>query len=192
MAKIFVLSAPSGAGKSSLINAVLKKFPRLFFSVSATTRKPRAGEQEGREYYFKQRAEFEAMIARGELAEYQEIYGNYYGTPIGPLRENLAAGRDVIMDIDVYGKKKLDMVFPDAVGIFITVPSLNELEQRLRLRKTDDPSIIKKRVQEAKKEIEFAEKQGVYKYTVINDDFQRAVGELGDIIETESRTADIR
>ncbi|MFH0920258.1 MAG: guanylate kinase [Fibrobacterota bacterium] len=185
--RLFVLSAPSGAGKSTLIRRALAAHPEdLVFSVSATTRKPRAGEAEGREYYFKTREEFERMIAAGELAEYQVVYGNYYGTPKKPLLDHLAAGRSVILDIDVYGKKKLDRGFPDAVGIFITVPDTDELRRRLEGRGTEGPDAVAERLRVARAEIEFAKKEGKYEYTLVNTTLDESSARLLEILSRET------
>lgn len=185
--RLFVLSAPSGAGKSTLIKRALAAHPgELVFSISATTRKPRAGEQEGREYFFRTREQFEAMIARGELAEFQLVYNNYYGTPKAFLLDCLGRGQSVILDIDVYGKKKFDTVFPDAVGIFVTVKNLDELRRRLENRGTENAAAVAERLRVARAEIEFAEKEGKYEYTVINDDLEAASARLMDIIARET------
>ncbi|OGJ89847.1 MAG: guanylate kinase [Candidatus Raymondbacteria bacterium RifOxyC12_full_50_8] len=188
MASIFVISAPSGAGKSSLIRRIMQRFPGMVFSVSVTTRKPRPREQEGREYFFKTREVFEAMLRRNELAEWQEVHGNYYGTPKRFITDALAQGRDVIMDIDVYGKKKFDVAFPEAVGIFINAPSIAELEARLRRRNTDSDEAIATRLKNAIAEIDVARTQGKYEHTVINDSLERATDELAAIISQQRGT----
>jgi guanylate kinase len=188
--RIFVLSAPSGAGKSTLIRKALVAWPdRLVFSISATTRKPRPGETEGREYFFKTRGEFEAMINRGELAEYQVVFGHYYGTPKQFLTDSLAQGLSVILDIDVYGKKKFDQSFPDAVGIFITVPDLDELRNRLSGRGTESASAVAERLRVARAEIDFAKTEGKYEYTIVNNDLDQAFARLQDILIRETESA---
>jgi guanylate kinase len=185
MAKLFVLSAPSGAGKSTLIRRLLAAFPELVFSVSATTRKPRAGEKEGREYFFKRVPAFEAMIRAGELAEHQRVHGNYYGTPRKFIEDMLARGRNIVLDIDVYGKTQLDRAFPEAVGIFIDVPSLQALEQRLKCRQADDPAALAERMRNARNEMAYARRRGKYEHTVMNDDLEAAFGALKAIIARE-------
>jgi guanylate kinase len=183
-AKLYVISAPSGAGKNSLINALMARFPgRFAYSISATTRQPREGEQDGVHYFFKSQDEFRAMIAAGELAEWMEVHGNFYGTPRGPIDALLAVGTSVIMDIDVYGKANFDKVYPDAVGILIVPPSLEVLAQRLRGRGTDSDETIALRLKNAVDELAFAKEQGKYEFTVINDDFETAVDELAGIVE---------
>jgi guanylate kinase len=183
IAKPYVLSAPSGAGKNSLINALMARFPgRFAYSISATTRKPREGEQDGVHYYFKTPDEFRAMIDAGELAEWMEVHGNFYGTPRGPIDALLAAGTPVILDIDVYGKVNFDKVYPDAVGVLIVPPSLEVLEQRLRGRGTDSDETIALRLKNAVDELAFANEKGKYEFTVVNDDFEEAVEELAEII----------
>jgi guanylate kinase len=177
-----VISAPSGAGKSSLIAALMKRFPRLVYSISATTRAPRAGEEDGLHYYFKSKDEFGAMISRGELAEWNEVHGNFYGTPRGPVDAVLATGNSVILDLDVYGKVNFDKVYPEAVGILLVPPSIEELERRLRGRGTDSEEVIQTRLKNAIDEIEFGKTKGKYEFTVVNDDFDRALEELAGIV----------
>ncbi len=182
--KPYVVSAPSGAGKTSLINALLKRFPdRLVYSISATTRAPRAGEQDGIHYFFKSREEFRRMIDAGEMAEWNEVHGNLYGTPRAFVDSVLASGKSVILDLDVYGKPNFDKVFPEAVGILIVAPDLDTLEQRLRTRGTDSEETIRLRLKNARNELAFAKEKGKYEFTVVNDDFDRALEELGKILE---------
>lgn len=183
VARPYVLSAPSGAGKNSLINALMARFPgRFAYSISATTRKPRTGEEDGVHYFFKTPEAFRAMIDAGELAEWMEVHGNYYGTPRGPIDASLAAGVPVILDIDVYGKVNFDKVYPDAVGILIVPPSLDVLERRLRGRGTDPEETIALRLKNAVDELAFAKEKGKYEHTVVNDDFDTAVEELARIV----------
>lgn len=182
-ARPYVLSAPSGAGKNSLINALMARFPgRFAYSVSATTRAPRAGEQDGVHYFFKTQDEFRRMIEAGELAEWNEVHGNFYGTPRGPVDALLAAGTPVILDLDVYGKVNFDKAYPQAVGVLIVPPSLEVLEQRLRDRGTDPEETIALRLKNAVDELAFAREKGNYLYTVVNDDFDAAVEELARIV----------
>jgi guanylate kinase len=178
MPKLFVVSAPSGSGKSTLIVRALAAYPSLVFAVSVTTRKPRPGEQEGREYFFRSTEQFREMIAKGELAEYQEIYGNYYGTRKQYLLDIFQSGKNIIKDVDVYGKTNLDKVFPDNVGLFIGVPSLEVLRQRLSLRRTETPEELDKRLHKAQEEITYAKRSGRYEYWLVNDDLERASAEF--------------
>jgi guanylate kinase len=186
MAKLFVLSAPSGAGKSTLIKNAMTVFPDLVFSVSATTRAPRGGEQEGREYFFKSDEAFQQMIRNDELAEYQHVHGHYYGTPKQFIMNMLHQDRNVIIDIDVYGKTKFDNAFPEAVGIFVDVPSFEDLKRRLIRRRTDRPEVIDERIRNAIDEINYARAQGKYKYRIVNDDLKRATQALIEIIKKET------
>ena len=184
--KPFVLSAPSGAGKSSLIDGLMRSFPRrLVYSVSATTRPPRPGEKNGVHYFFLDPERFQAMMARGELAEYNEVHGNFYGTPRGPLDAALESGQGVVLDLDVYGKVNFDKVYPEAVGILVVPPDFTELEKRLRSRGTDSEETIALRLRNARDELRFAEERGKYEYTVVNDDFGRAQAELLGIVGKE-------
>jgi guanylate kinase len=191
--KLFVFSAPSGAGKSSLKDALMARFPSLRYSVSATTRKPRPGEQEGTHYFFKSMDEFRAMIDAQELVEHMQVHGNYYGTPRAPILKALEDGHSVILDLDVYGKVNFDKAFPDALGVLIVPPSLEELERRLVSRNSDDAETIRVRLQNASRELEFATREGKYEYTVVNDNFHHALEELTRILEREiGETAQVR
>lgn len=184
--KPLVISAPSGAGKSSLITGLMDRFPnRIAYSISATTRKPRNGEEDGVHYFFKTPEEFQDMIAAGELAEYNKVHGNFYDTPRGPLDLLLMLGTSVVLDLDVFGKVNFDKVYPEAVGILIVPPSAEELEHRLRKRGTDDEKTIELRLRNARDELAFAEENGKYEYTVVNDDFETALEELIAIVERE-------
>jgi guanylate kinase len=183
--RLIVFSAPSGAGKSTLKDALMRRFPRLRYSVSATTRNPRHGEIEGVHYYFKTPEEFLDMIDRGELVEHMRVHDNFYGTPRAPILRNLEEGYSVILDLDVFGKVNFDKAFPDALGILIVPPSLEELERRLVSRKTDSADTIRVRLRNASQELEFARNRGKYEYTVVNDDFDRALEELTSILERE-------
>lgn len=183
--RLIVFSAPSGAGKSTLKDALMRRFPSLRYSVSATTRKPRPGEVEGVHYYFKSPEEFVDMIDRGELVEHMRVHDNFYGTPKAPILRNLEQGYSVILDLDVFGKANFDKAFPDALGILIVPPSLEELERRLVGRNTDSAETIRTRLGNATQELEFARARGKYEYTVVNDEFGRALEELTGILEKE-------
>ena len=177
------MSAASGAGKTTLKDLVIKDFPDIKYSISATTRKPREGEIDGVHYFFKTKEEFEQMIKDNALVEYNLVHGNYYGTPKSFVEKTLAEGNRVLFDIDVFGKINFDKVYPDATGIFIMPPSDEELERRLRGRGTDSEEVIQLRLENAKKEIEFAKTKGKYEYTIINDDLQKAADELRAILK---------
>jgi guanylate kinase len=180
--KLFVMSAASGAGKTTLKDLVIKDFPDIKYSISATTRKPREGEIDGVHYFFKTKEEFEQMIKNDALVEYNLVHGNYYGTPKSFVEKTLAEGNRVLFDLDVFGKVNFDKVYPDATGIFILPPSDEELERRLRGRGTDSEEVIQLRLANAKKEIEFAKTKGKYEYTIVNDDLQKAADELRAIL----------
>lgn len=177
------MSAASGAGKTTLKDLVIKDFPDIKYSISATTRKPREGEIDGVHYFFKTKEEFEQMIKDNALVEYNLVHGNYYGTPKSFVEKTLAEGNRVLFDLDVFGKVNFDKVYPDATGIFIMPPSDEELERRLRGRGTDSEEVIQLRLANAKKEIEFAKTKGKYEYTIINDDLQKAADELRAILK---------
>ena len=170
---ILILSGPSGAGKSSLINAAKEKIGDYYFSISTTTRLPREGEREGIDYHFVDRETFEADIRAGEFLEYAQVHGNYYGTSFKPVREALEAGKLVIFDIDVQGHAIARERMGDLVtSVFVTTPTLEELERRLRRRATDDEEIIRKRIQNALVEIEYIT---AYDFLIVNDEFEKAV-----------------
>ena len=177
------MSAASGAGKTTLKDLVIKDFPDIKYSISATTRKPREGEIDGVHYFFKTKEEFEKLIKEDGLIEWNEVHGNYYGTPKSFVEQTLAEGNRVIFDLDVFGKVNFDKVYPDATGILILPPSEEELEKRLRGRGTDSEEVIQLRLHNAKKEMEFAKTQGKYEYVIINDDLQRAANELREILK---------
>jgi guanylate kinase len=186
--KLFVISAPSGAGKSTLANALLAAEPELRFSISYTTRAPRVGEQNGREYFFVDRPRFEAMIADGELLEHAEVFGNFYGTGRAQIEEHRVAGRNVLLDIDWQGARQVRSHMADCVLIFVMPPSLQELERRLRARGTDRDEVIRRRLAEAVSEMSHWNE---YDYVVINDDVNAALTALRSIIagqNTDNRT----
>lgn len=177
--KLFVLSAPSGAGKTTLARALLAEDPGLRFSVSFTTRAPRAGERHGRDYFFVDRARFEAMIGAGELLEHAEVFGNYYGTGREQVEQHTRAGRNVLLDIDWQGARQVRAAMPESVLVFIMPPSLDELEQRLRGRATDSEEVIRRRLSEALADmLHWAE----FDYLVINDRIDQALSALRAII----------
>jgi guanylate kinase len=182
MSVVFVISAPSGSGKSTLVRRLLEQDSNIRFSVSWTTREPRGHEQEGQDYHYTTRAEFEAAIAAGEFLEYAEVFGNYYGTHRGVLDRALAEGRDLLLDIDVQGARQLRTKVPDAVSIFVLAPSRQELEHRLRVRSEDSDAVIAKRLRGAAKEIgNYAR----YDYVLVNRDLDRSVDTLASIVKAE-------
>lgn len=185
---IIVVSAPSGAGKTMLIDFARSRISSLVYSISATTRPPRAHEVNGIHYHFMTMEDFQAAIDRGEFAEWQEVHGNYYGTPRRFVEETIAQGKHVIMDIDVYGKKKFDAVFPQCVGILVLPPSMEVLERRLRARQSDSDDAIRIRLENARKEIEFAETQGRYQYRIINGDREQTLREFAELIRASIAT----
>lgn len=180
--KLFVISGPSGAGKSTVVFKATNGRKDTCFSVSVTTRKPREGEVNGREYFFVQPDEFKEMAANGELLEHAEYVANSYGTPKKYVEEKLAAGLNVVLDIEVQGAEQVRKQMPDAVMIFITPPSLSELEARLRGRGTDTERKIEARLLRAREEYREAVN---YDYIIINGDADVAAGEFGSILTAE-------
>ena len=182
MSTVFIISAPSGSGKSTLVNHLRKLVPGLDFSISYTTRAPRAGEQNGREYFFVIRPQFEEMIRQDEFLEYAEYEGNYYGTARRFLRDAEKAGRDLLLDIDVQGAAQIKSKIAEAVSIFVLPPNRHELESRLRHRASNAEEDIQSRLVTARREIE---KYANYDYILINDDLEESVEELQAIVFSE-------
>ena len=176
---LFIISAPSGAGKSTLVNAVLAQDEHLCLSISHTTRAPRGTEKTGREYHFVTREEFLAMRGRGEFFESAEVHGNLYGTSRAAVGEQIAAGRDVIFEIDCQGAQQLRSVFPAAVAVFILPPSMAELERRLRGRGTESGDVVARRLAAATEEIRQA---SLFDYVIINLEFSEALKQLQAIV----------
>ena len=170
-----VISAPSGAGKSTLIRQLIQEFPDFAFSLSTTTRSPRPGERDGREYRFVSQASFEQRIQEGHFAEWAQVHGNYYGTPLQATQELLQAGRDVLFDIDVQGARQLRHSLTDSLLVFLLPPSRQELLRRLKQRGTDDPLVIERRMHRAEQELAAAPE---FDYWVVNDELQRAYAQL--------------
>ena len=179
---LFVVTAPSGAGKTSLIDAVMKDDPSLKISVSYTTRKPRPGEKEGVDYHFVDPQTFRRMQERGDFLESAEVHGNHYGTAKQVIRDALAAGEDMILEIDWQGAREVRRLYPQSVGIFILPPTVDELERRMRARAQDSDAVIRQRVTNAREELAHA---GEFKYAIINKDFETARRELASIIQRE-------
>ena len=174
-----MIVAPSGAGKSTLVNAVLARDTALKLSISCTTRQPRPGEMDGREYHFLHVEDFLARKARGEFLEWAEIYGNYYGTSAKMIADHIQSGADVILEIDWQGAQQVKKIFPQAIGIFVLPPSIAALEERLTKRALDDPAVIQRRIQAASSEIAHAPE---CEYVIINQSFANALAELTAII----------
>lgn len=178
---IIVISAPSGAGKTSVCDAVIKEDKNTVYSVSATTRKPREGENNGTEYFFTGEKKFKEMIKGGKFAEWAKVHGNYYGTPKSFLAKTLEKGKNVLLDIDVQGGISIKKIYPWACMIFIMTPDFKTLEKRLRTRKTDSAESIKERLSNAKKELALLDK---YEYLVINEKLDKAVEAVLTIIKS--------
>lgn len=186
---LLILSSPSGAGKSTLARRLMEWDPTLRFSVSATTRPPRPGEVDGREYYFKSRPEFEAMVAGGDMLEHAEVFGNFYGSPKGPVEAAMLAGRDTLFDIDWQGGQQIrnSALGRDVVSIFVLPPSIAELESRLQGRAQDSDEVIAGRMAKSQSEIShWAE----YDYVIINQDIDSAFNELVTILQAERMRRD--
>lgn len=182
MSILFVISAPSGTGKSTILRDARRTDPGLTFSISYTTRAPRGPELDGVDYYFTSKEDFEERASRGEFLEYADVFGNYYGTHRSEIERAAAAGCDLVMDIDVQGARQLRERVPDAVLIFVLPPDRTELERRLRARSQDRPEVIERRLQEAKAE---TSQYGIYDYILINDELDAAVADLRSIIRAE-------
>ena len=180
MGKLYVISAPSGAGKTSLVRTLLATRPNLQVSVSHTTRPPRPQEVNGRDYYFVAPEQFAEMVRQDAFLEHAQVFDNWYGTGAQQLRERLDAGHDVLLDIDWQGARQVRRARPDCVSIFILPPSPAALEQRLRERRTDSAQIIARRLADARYDMShYAE----FDYVVVNDQFERAAQELGEILD---------
>ena len=180
--ELIVLSGPSGVGKSTVISELLSSRRDIYFSVSFTTRQPRVGEENGVNYNFVTREEFERMIAAGELLEYAEYVNNYYGTSLRVIQEKLDQGIDVLLDIEVQGAAKVREKCPEAVLIFIIPPSIEELSRRLRNRNTDSAEVIEQRLQKSRQECQECVK---YDYLVVNNNVVAAAQEIEAILEAE-------
>jgi guanylate kinase len=180
--KLFVITAPSGAGKTSLIDAVMRDDPTLSVSVSYTTRQPRPGEKNGVDYHFVDRPAFEVMERRGEFLESAEVHGNRYGTSRQVILDAVERGEDLILEIDWQGAQQVRRLYPGCIGIFILPPSIEELERRMRARGQDSEEVIRHRLQNAREELGHA---GEFKYAIINKDFETARHELAEILRKE-------
>ncbi len=181
--RLFMITAPSGAGKSSLVKALLERDPEIELSISHTTRAPRPGEENGREYHFISVPEFEERKARGEFLESALVHGNYYGTNRVWIEQRMAAGKDVLLEIDWQGARQVREKFADTVGVFILPPSIDDLEARLHKRGTDSEATITRRLMGAGAEIAHAPE---FEYVIINDSFEVALSQLISVV-TASR-----
>jgi len=179
---LFVVSAPSGAGKTTLCREMRLRLHDLAYSVSVTTRAPRPGEIDGTDFQFVSEPEFRGMLDRGELAEWATVHTNLYGTPAAPLEAALRGGRDVLLDIDTQGAAQLRTRYPEAVLIFIVAPSMGELEQRLRERRSDPEREIARRLERARHEVTLWKR---YDYLIVNRDVKEAMEQLESIIQAE-------
>jgi len=179
---LFIVTAPSGAGKSSLIDALLKDDARLKLSVSYTTRAPRPGEANGREYHFVDDPTFIAMLERGEFLESAEVHGYRYGTSQAAIRDALGSGEDLVLEIDWQGAQQVRILHPGCIGVFILPPSVAELERRMRARGQDSDAVIRRRLASAEEEISHAPE---FDYVIINKDFETAKQDLQAIIRVE-------
>ncbi len=177
---LFIISAPSGAGKTTLAKAVLQQFTDILYSISYTTRKPRAEERDGVDYHFISKQDFKKGINKGRWAEWAEVYGNYYGTSAEFIEKSLLSGCDIFLDIDVQGTLQILKHYPDSVTIFILPPSVNALRKRLEMRGSDSKAVIEKRLVNARKEM--AHKK-MYRHIIVNDTLSSAIEEISAIFK---------
>ncbi|HSN63318.1 MAG TPA: guanylate kinase [Azonexus sp.] len=177
--KLYVVAAPSGAGKTTLVRLLLESEPGVHLSISYTTRGPRPGEADGREYHFVDVATFRAMMARGDFLEWAEVHGNFYGTSKVWIADHLAAGHDVLLEIDWQGAQQVRAVFPQAIGVFILPPSMEELTRRLTGRGTDSTEVVERRLAAAQAEMRHV---GEFDYVIINDGLEQALDDLRAVV----------
>lgn len=177
-----VVSGPSGAGKGTICNLLREKLPELAYSVSVTTRQPRPGEVDGQDYFFKTVPQVKDMIFRGELLEYAQVYGNYYGTPKPYVQKLLDEGKDVLLEIDIQGALQIKKVFPGGVFVFVVPPSLEELSARIYKRGTDREDVIRQRLAAATHELAYANE---YDYIIVNDVAEKAADRVLTLLEAE-------
>jgi guanylate kinase len=177
--KLYVVAAPSGAGKTTLVRLLLDSEPGVHLSISYTTRGPRPGEADGREYHFVDVATFRAMMARGDFLEWAEVHGNFYGTSKVWIADHLAAGHDVLLEIDWQGAQQVRAAFPEAIGIFILPPSMEELTRRLTGRGTDSAEVIERRLAAAQAEMRHVSE---FDYVIINDGLEQALDDLRAVV----------
>ncbi len=181
--RLFVIAAPSGAGKTSLVKALLQRKPELHVSVSYTTRKKRPTEEDGREYHFVSVGDFQQLQAQGQFLEYAQVFDNFYGTGRRPVEAELACGNNVVLEIDWQGAQQVRKTLPECVTIFILPPSRDSLEERLRNRQTDSEEVIARRLRDAVGDMSHWNE---FDYVVVNDDFERAVADLVRIVEARA------
>ena len=177
---LFIISAPSGAGKTTLVKAVLQQFRDMLYSISYTTRNPRAEERDGIDYHFISKQDFKKGIHKGRWAEWAEVYGNYYGTSVEFIEKSLSSGCDILLDIDVQGTLQILKHYPDSVTIFILPPSMNALRKRLEMRGSDSQAVIEKRLFNARKEMT---QKKIYRHIIVNDVLSEAIKELSAIFK---------
>lgn len=177
--RLFVIAAPSGAGKTSLVKALMEREPELQFSVSYTTRKPRPNEREGEDYHFVSTQAFESMVANNEFLEHARVFDNYYGTSMNTVQQALLTGRQLLLEIDWQGARQVRARLPEAYSIFILPPSRSSLEQRLRQRSTDSEDVIRRRLQDSVLDLAHWPE---FEYVVVNDNFESALDDLQDIV----------
>ncbi|MBK7353707.1 MAG: guanylate kinase [Nitrosomonas sp.] len=182
MSSLIIISAPSGTGKTSIVSALIESDSQLNLSISHTTRRPRPNEIEGQDYYFVDRDIFQAMVNRGEFLESAEVYGNLYGTSHKWVKESLASGHDVLMEIDHQGAQQIRKAFPQAISIFILPPSYAQLEERLKQRGQDDQKTISRRLASVREEVSHLNE---FDYVVINNELQEAIKDVSCIIRAE-------
>jgi guanylate kinase len=173
--RLIVLTGPSAVGKGTLMRSLLQRHPELYYSVSATTRSPRPGEIDGKDYYFIDRTKFEQLVAAGEFLEWAEFAGNYYGTPREAVVNKIASGKTVVLEIELEGARQVRATFPTALSIFILPPSLEELEKRIRNRGQDSQEAIARRLRRAQEEIQAANE---FDIQIVNDDFETALNAI--------------
>ncbi len=179
-AKLFVFAAPSGAGKTTLVHAVVRKHPELRFSISYTTRAPRRNEAHGVDYLFVDKEEFMRLRDQGEMLEYAEVFDNYYATSRSQVEKHLADGHSVILEIDWQGAQQVRASMPECISIFIMPPSVEELERRLRARNTDSDEVIARRLRDSLSDMSHWDE---FDHVIVNDDLNRAVGDLEAVLE---------
>jgi len=185
--KLYVVAAPSGAGKTTLVRLLLDSEPSVHLSISYTTRGPRPGELDGREYHFVDVATFRAMMARGDFLEWAEVHGNFYGTSKVWIANQLAAGHDVLLEIDWQGAQQVRAAFPEAIGVFILPPSMEELTRRLTGRGTDSAEVIERRLAAAQAEMRHV---GEFDYVIINDSLEQALDDLRAVVHASRLNLD--
>ncbi len=179
LGRLIVLTGPSGVGKGTLMRSLLKRHPELYYSVSVTTRSPRPGEIDGKDYYFISRSKFEQLLAEGEFLEWAEFAGNYYGTPREAVLNQIHFGKLVVLEIELKGARQIRASFPSAFSIFILPPSFDELEKRIRDRAQDSEEAIARRLVRAQEEIQAADE---FDIQIINDDFETALNDIETVL----------